>query len=207
MDKPNVQSTEQKILEAAKKVFMQKGMYGARMQEIADVAGINKALLHYYFRDKKKLFQGIFQEMFKEFLPSAIGILDGEQTLEEKVYQFVDAYISMLSENQYLPVFVISEIHQNPEIIAQFKKLLLKVPASKFLQQLQEGIDQGIYKPIPPNQFMVNLLSVCIFPFLAKPIITEALSMNDAAFQEFINERKKILPEIILNTILRTSKK
>ena len=206
MDNTLTQNTEEKIIDAAKKVFMQKGMYGARMQEIADEAGINKALLHYYFRNKKKLFEGIFQELFRKFLPSAIGILDSEEPLESKIRRLVNSYITMLSEDPFLPVFVISEIHQNPEIISSVKKLLSKVRLSRFVQQLQEGIDQGLYKPVPPAQFMVNMLSMCIFPFLAKPIISEAFSLDEKAFSAFIEERKALLPDLILNTIIKKPK-
>ena len=70
--------TEQLILEAAKKVFFNKGFDGARMQEIADVAGINKALLHYYFRSKDKLFEAIFFDAFQQFIPRVVENMNAD---------------------------------------------------------------------------------------------------------------------------------
>ena len=97
------QSTEQIILEAAKKVFVRKGMAGARMQDIADEAGINKALLHYYFRNKEKLFEMIFMEAAEKFFPRINAIFDSDQPLFEKIESFCEEYISVVMENPYLP--------------------------------------------------------------------------------------------------------
>ena len=119
-----VDSTEERILEAAKKVFIRKGMYGARMQEIADEAGINKALLHYYFRSKNKLFEAIFQEAFHEFVPNAFGILKSDMPFEEKIRLFVSNYIDLISTNPFLPIFIINEINQNPDRLGHITNMM-----------------------------------------------------------------------------------
>ena len=89
-------TTEEKILTAAKQVFLTRGMDGARMQDIADEAGINKALLHYYFRSKDQLFEKIFLEVAHAFLPRVLGILESESTLFEKIERFCNEYISQV---------------------------------------------------------------------------------------------------------------
>src|SRR5271169_392301 len=109
------QPTKEKILAAAKKVFMTKGMAGARMQDIADEAGINKALLHYYFRSKDKLFEMIYLEEAKKFFPKISMIFQSELPLFEKIKQFADEYISEILENPYLPWFVFNEINRDPD--------------------------------------------------------------------------------------------
>src|SRR3954462_1734201 len=94
-------STEERILSAAQKVFLAKGMDGARMQDIADEAGINKALLHYYFRSKDKLFEQIFLNVATAFLPKIFFILKGENTLFEKIEKFCDEYITQIIKTPY----------------------------------------------------------------------------------------------------------
>src|ERR1700759_4757996 len=115
-------STEEKILSAAKKVFLTKGMDGARMQDIADEAGINKALLHYYFRSKDKLFEQIFLDVAGALLPRIFAILESDRGLFEKIESFCDEYISQLIETPYVPIFILNEIHRQPQTF--LKKVL-----------------------------------------------------------------------------------
>lgn len=191
-------STEEKILEAAKKVFVRKGMYGARMQEIADEAGINKALLHYYFRGKNKLFDAIFREAFQEMAPKAFDILQGDLPLDEKIKLFVSKYIDTISANPFLPLFIINEINQNPDRLGTIVDLMggIKDEISK---DVKVKVKAGEFRDIDPVQLYVNILAMSLFPFLAKPIIQGAFSITEEMFQEFLEERKKLIPDIILN--------
>ncbi|MDH5398724.1 MAG: TetR/AcrR family transcriptional regulator [Cyclobacteriaceae bacterium] len=193
--------TAQKILEAAHKVFVKKGMYGARMQEIADEAGINKALLHYYFRSKALLFDAIFQKIFSQFLPGILQILEGEQNFEEKIKVFVGHYLDQFVNNKYLPVFIVNEIHQNPQRLYEMGQALRGLPSSRFITQLKEGIEAGKYLPVTPEHFMMNMISLTIFPVLASPVLTEIFSMDSQTTRQFFEDRKKIVPEMILNSI------
>src|SRR5690349_22190096 len=99
-------STQDRILDAARKVFVRKGMAGARMQDIADEAGINKALLHYYFRSKEKLFEQIFKELSFQFLPRVNAIFESDGSLFEKIEMFCSEYISKMIENPFIPLFI-----------------------------------------------------------------------------------------------------
>jgi TetR/AcrR family transcriptional regulator len=204
MDNAIIHETERKILEAARKVFISKGMHGARMQEIADEAGINKALLHYYFRSKDKLFQAIFRETFEELMPKAIGIFKEEGMFEDKLRLFVSNYIDTISKNHFLPVFVFNEINQNPEMLTEF------VDALKPLQQvvaaeLQKKVASGEYSTINPVQFFSNVMAMTLFPFLAKPLLTNSFAMSEEQFKAFVEQRKVLIPEIML-TYLKTVK-
>ena len=161
-------STEQKILETARKVFLTRGMVGARMQDIADEAGINKAMLHYYFRDKDKLFETVFLEEAQKFFPKIKMIFESEQPLEEKIRRFVDEYINEMLENPYLPWFVMNEINRDPDRFMQ--KIWSKKEApdpSNFLAQIEKEVRKGTIKKISPLHLLMHLLSMTIFPFIA----------------------------------------
>ncbi len=190
--------TELKILQAAKKVFVRKGLHGARMQEIADEAGINKALLHYYFRSKEKLFQAIFQEAFHKFAPTTFGLMAGDAPIEEKIKMFVANYIDTISDNPFLPVFIINEINQNPERLTHITNMMgnLKDVLAK---QLEEKVQSGEYRPVDPMQLFSNIVAMSIFPFLAKPIISRAFNLDDDDFRKLLQERKTIIPEMIFS--------
>src|SRR5258705_2022247 len=105
---------EEKILGAARKVFTTQGMAGDGMQDIADEAGINKALLHYYFRDKDKLFETIFMAEAQKFFPKINAIFQSDDQLFEKIEKFVNEYIAEMQENPYLPWFVLNEMNRDP---------------------------------------------------------------------------------------------
>jgi AcrR family transcriptional regulator len=194
-------SSEQKILEAAKKVFLKKGMSGARMREIAEEAGINKALLHYYFRSKSKLFKSIFDLVFMNFGPKLFGIFNDDTPIEQKIDDFVNAYLDLIAHNPYLPLFIINEIQRNPELLKDVEKVLRQIRNTKIIDQLNAGIESGIYHPIKPAHFYTNLLAWCIFPFLTRPILDRIFGISEQEFSNFIEERKKSIPAMIMRSI------
>lgn len=194
-------NTEQKILLAAKKVFTLKGMAGARMQEIANEAEINKALLHYYYRSKDKLFEAVFMDAFLTMVPDVMDLLKVEMPLFEKIELFAEKYIDIFLENPFIPGFVLNELSQNPQRIVD---LISKtgIEPQFFIDQINDEIAKGKIKPIQPQHLIVNLLSMCIFPFIARPILkTIIFAQDDQKFIEFIEQRKKEVPEFIINSI------
>ena len=194
-------NTEQKILEAARLVFTQKGFEGARMQEIADKGGINKALLHYYYRSKDKLFEGVFREAFFTMVPQVMDLLKSEMPLFEKIRFFTSNYIEIFINNPFIPGFVLHELSVNPKRIVDLLSNMGIQPAL-FLDQIQAEIDKGIIKPIDPRNLLTNMLAMCIFPFVARPILQNILFTNDEqAFAQFVEDRKKAVPEFIINAI------
>lgn len=202
VNKKKVEGAEQKILEAARKVFTTKGMAGARMQDIADDAGINKALLHYYYRDKEKLFETIFLDEAQKFFPKINAIFQSDDPLFEKIEKFVNEYIDEMLENPYLPWFVLNEINRDPD---QFMYKIwgesnLPKPA-KFLEQIETEVRKGTIKRISPVHLLMNLLSMTIFPFVAKPMITRNMRMNELQFREAMEQRRKEIPKFIIDAI------
>ncbi len=190
--------TEVKIKEAAKRVFIRNGMAGARMQEIADVAGINKAMLHYYYRSKEKLFQTIFKEILDSFVPNILEILGSDLSLSEKVKQFVNHYIDAIVANPFLPLFIFNEMRNQPHHLVGFDR---SGALKKLDYQLKKEANQGNILLISAPHFMVNLISMTLFPFLAQPMIMGIFGMDQVSFNKFIKQRKKLIPHFIMRAI------
>ncbi|MEA3317572.1 MAG: TetR family transcriptional regulator [Bacteroidota bacterium] len=191
-------NTEEKILDAARKLFMKNGMSGTRMQEIADEAKINKALLHYYYRSKEKLFERIFNEAFSQLFPKISLFADKEKTLEERVQLFVNEYINLLQKNPYLPNFIFQEIQRDSNNLHEMFKAA-GFNSEYILDNLQKGFD------IPKSKvrsLMINIIALCVFPFAAKPLLQHVFfENNELALNDFLEERKKELPKFIVNSI------
>ncbi|MBP6588831.1 MAG: TetR/AcrR family transcriptional regulator [Chitinophagaceae bacterium] len=194
--------TEEKILAAARKVFTTKGMAGARMQDIADEAGMNKALLHYYFRDKDKLFETVFLAEAQKFFPTINAIFASEQPLFDKIETFVSEYIDEMVENPYLPWFVLNEINRDPDqfMYKIWGKDNLPKPG-KLLEQIETEIKAGRIRPISPVHLLMNMISMTIFPFVGKPMFVRNLRLSDKQFKEIMEQRKKEIPSFIINAI------
>lgn len=195
-------NTEEKILKAAQTVFTRKGMDGARMQEIADEAGINKALLHYYFRSKQKLFEAIFKQVFKQIFPDIKNFIQSDRPVEEKLGIFVDKYISLLLLNPYLPTFILKEIHRDPEFLASVIKGQGINPQELFTM-FEKEMEAGNIREMDPRELMINILGLSIFPFAAKPLMQIMFFDNDKkAYKEFLKQRKVTVKKFVLDSIL-----
>lgn len=196
-------NAEEQILEAAKTVFQRKGFDGTRMQDIAKEAGINQALLHYYYRSKDKLFQAVFKIAVLTLFPKIIQILNSDKPLEVKIGEFIDKYFDLLLQFPFLPGFIMHEMSAHPERIREFFSSHQLLRPQKLIQQYQEGATAGKYYPCDPEQFFVNLIALCVFPFAAKPIIQTALNKSDEEYKIFMQERKAYLTDYILNGMLK----
>ena len=198
----NDKQTEEKIFEAATDVFVEKGMDGARMQDIATHAGINKALLHYYFRTKDQLFNAVFEmiagKMFKKFAP----VFDENLTLEEKIRFFFKEHIAFLQANPRLPGFLLNEVNRNPERI---KKLLKNVDFDniwlKIYEQHKEELKKyNITKESMP-QLMISIAAISVFPFAARGILEGILEKTGHNFNDYMEERKEFAADFVIKAI------
>lgn len=189
--------TKDKIIHAAKDVFHQKGLDGARMQEIADKSGINKALLHYHFKNKETLFRAVFLGAMVEIFPAILQLLNEDKPLQEKIPNVVNMYINRISENPQLPRFVLNELNQNPQVIIETLQGMDTKP-TRFIQQVHEAVAAGNLNPTEPFQVVSDIISLCAFPFIAKPMLQMLSGMNEAEFKRFIEERKMHVSELLL---------
>lgn len=201
--------TEQRILEAAKVVFVRRGTAGARMREIAEEAGVNQALLHYYFRSKERLSEAVFRETAGRMFPALMQIVGGDIPVVEKIDRIVETYLTTMARTPFLPGYILSELHHRPERIPQ---LIGKVtggdisdtarPAfEKLEEQLAAEARAGRMRSISAAQFFVNLLSLCVFPFAARPMLRAVFGLEDDEFAKFIEQRRKELPLYIRSAI------
>ncbi len=201
MAKTKDTNTEHIILDAAKRVFQNKGMDGARMQEIADEARINKAMLHYYYRSKQMLFEAVFNNAFALLAPQLNAILNDDSSVEEKIRNFTTNYISFISKHPYLPTFIIQELNRNPDFVLKMKDNKGFPNIEKFKKQITDEIQKGILKPIRGEQLFINIMALNIFPFVASPLIKAFVNIDDNAFKQLVEDRKTEVADFIINSI------
>ncbi|MBX3256078.1 MAG: TetR/AcrR family transcriptional regulator [Chitinophagaceae bacterium] len=183
-------STEEKIKEAARKVFTQKGYAATRTRDIAEEAGLNLALLNYYFRSKEKLFEMIMKEKMQQLFGVMTHLLnDKATTLDQKVEQIVSNYIDMLMQNPDLPLFVLSEIRNNTGMFRQLQvgKLIRNSHFVKQLKERQPGLQ--------PLHFIVSMLGMVVFPFVSKPVFQSLEVLSEDSFAEMMKQRKVLVPK------------
>jgi AcrR family transcriptional regulator len=201
--------TEARILDAAHLVFVRRGTAGARMQEIADEAGVNKALLHYYFRSKSRLAAAVFQRVARGLFLRVSEILGSDAGIEDKVRRVIRLYLEQLTKTPYAPAYVISELNQHPDRAAQFVEAVRHIREQSLSpdvldtlgKQIRRRVRAGEMRAISTPQFVANLASLCIFPFAARPMLCAILDLDDRGFARFIEERKTVLPEFFLNAL------
>ena len=196
-------ATEERILKAATTIFREKGREGARMQEIADAAGINKALLHYYFRSKDLLFERVFIESARLFFSRLNEVLQSDVDIFQKITRLCEAYISLSVENPFIPVFVIGEMNRSQDIFISkmFTATQSRPDFSLFRQQLQDAAAAGIINPVAPQQLIMNILGLCIFPVIAKPMMQFNMGIGEKEFIAMMEERKRLVPELIISSL------
>jgi TetR/AcrR family transcriptional regulator len=185
--------TQQKIIKAAYEVFIEKGLEGARMQEIADRAGINKALLHYYFRSKEHLFDAIFQETIQRIIPQFGEIIKSKKTIEEMLQALLEFYNNFFIENPYMPQFFFHEIWQNPDRMAGLIKSQ-EINPEELVSTLKDKLPPFYKSDFFPQHMMANTMGMLLFPHIARPLFQRLFFNNDEnQYNIFLTERTDFL--------------
>ena len=204
MVKPSGQAeteTRQRILDAADEIFVQRGIDGARMQEIADRAGVNKALLHYYFRSKSNLARAVWLRIASSFVPGILEMMASDLSLDDKIDRFVDGYHTTLTRHPYLLAYVISEAARHPDLVDDFYSGERRQAARRMINKLREQIDEHVkakkIAPVSADQFVVTLAGSCLFPFAARPMIADVLGIGPDGVRAFMNRRRRELPAFL----------
>jgi len=188
-------TTEEKIKEAARAVFFRKGYAGTRTRDIAEESGINLALLNYYFRSKEKLFGIIMSETMSVFIRSILGVLNNESTtLEKKIEDIASKYIDLILKEPEIPLFLLSEIRNDPHVLLNKFGLKADILESVLFKQYAAAVKQGKIKEPDPLQFIMNLLGLIIFPFVAKPMLIRISGIEEDQFNERMRKRKALIP-------------
>ncbi len=194
--------TEEKIFEAATAVFIEKGMAGTRMQEIADRAGINKSLLHYYFRTKERLFTAVYEVIVRQLFQKIAPMFEKKLTLENKIRLFVSEHMSFLQQNPRLVPFFLNEINRNPKIVKSF---IEKLEIDKFWDSLnllhkEELVRYSIARENIP-QLITSIFALSGFPFMAKELIVCVFEKTGYDFDNYIEQRKEYVADFVINAI------
>ncbi len=195
-------NTEQKIFEAATQLFLEKGVDRTSVRDIASKAGINLALMNYYFRSKENLFDAIFTNLVKENTKELLKILDSDLPLKEKIQKYVEAYIGMLSANPLLVSFFMAIIHRSREKITKMTAIDHLYGTEKFSQQLVDEGKAGKIRKTDPSHFFVDMISMITFPFAIKPLIMDRNEMSEEEFAAFIEERKEHITQMLLKSLM-----
>lgn len=191
-------STEERIKAAARKVFHQKGFAGTRTRDIAEEAGINHAMLNYYFRSKEKLFGIVMMETMAQFFKGVNLMLNDESTsLDEKIDLIVSNYVDLLLKEPELPTFILNEVRPNPQAFVEQNPIKEALTHSVLTRQYAEAVARG--EVTEPNlmQAILNVIGLVIFPFIAKPILTSIINIPEEQYKALMLQRKTLIPQWI----------
>lgn len=193
------EQTQDIIKEKAKVLFFQKGVLNATTQEIADEAGVNRALIHYYFRSREQLLDVLLEEIVMMKKTKMRAILTSSQPFREKIRDYVHAAIDHGITYPYLDNFIITEIARAPEK-TKFLCFKDKLRSSELIKdELAAEIQKGTIAPISAEHFMINLSAMCNYPLLAKNIIQNIHGMSEVAYKKFLTERKDVIVNTVFN--------
>ncbi len=189
--------TENRIKEVAKRLFIERGFEATKTRDIAQEAGVNIALLNYYFRSKEKLFEKIFEESVNPYLHILVSILNEDLPLEAKIRKFVTHYIDVIKEEPHLTLFVLSEMRYRKSTVME-RIFVPEIKSTQTLkQQLESEAEKGNIRPMHHQQFELCIAAMVAFPFIAKPITMAIGEMNEADFDRFMEDRKTIIADMM----------
>ena len=191
-------STEERIKAAARKVFHQKGFAGTRTRDIAEEAGINHAMLNYYFRSKEKLFEMVMMETMAQFFKGVNLMLNDENTsLDEKIDLIVSNYVDLLLKEPELPTFILNEVRPNPQAFVEQNPIKEALTHSVLTRQYAEAVARGEITEPNLMQAILNVIGLVIFPFIAKPILTSIINISEEQYKALMLQRKTLIPQWI----------
>jgi TetR/AcrR family transcriptional regulator len=199
---PKDRNTEQTILDAAKRIFVRKGFAVAKMEDIAQEAGINRALLNYYFRSKDRLFDKIHEEIEDMMFAKMMEALPAGSSVEQHIRHFVESFTDLHLDHPYLAQFIVHELNINTErFFERVTKRHNQKPPVEFMNAYMQDYMAGKVKALNPALLMMNMISLCVFPFVARPLFMAMFSINDEQYVALLRERKEFVIQTILASI------
>jgi TetR/AcrR family transcriptional regulator len=191
--------TEQLIKDTAKRIFLTEGKMSATTQDIADAAGVNRTLLHYYFRSRDVLFDLVFKEALTKLRERLHEVLGSGLPFKMKVENIVNVFYEELIKSPYLETFVALRLNQHPD---KYEELFTGLPGGKerlksFLKEIQSEMEKGTIAEMRPLNFFINLFALMAYPFVARPIYLKMFDLTDQAYSKLLTERKKNIIEML----------
>jgi TetR/AcrR family transcriptional regulator len=184
------QATEERIFDAAQAVFLESGFDGARMKEIAGRADINHSMLHYYFRTKGQLFDAVFRRAAMEFMPSLVDVLRSSMPLLEKIDLFVIRYLETIKANPHMPGFIIQELRRNPDALKEIAGSVGGNVIDILRADIYDAVATGLIRRVTPEDLFANLVGLCVWPFIARPMLETIFEAGGSDFETFLDERR-----------------
>ena len=203
----NIDSTEEKIIESAKEVFTEKGFSGARMQEIADHAGVNKALLNYYFRSKNKLFEVAFRMIFKPMIENINSALEKEGDIFEIVENFTRQHFRFIQRHPQAPIMMAKELSSYKDskegslVYLLIEQIIATGFPQKFATRLQDSVDKGEIRNLDPVQLIISILSLNIMYVVIKPVYTRVFADRIPDVNRFESDRENEVVDLVISSI------
>lgn len=194
-------NVEASIKSAARKVFLRDGLKGARLQEIADIAGINRAMLHYYFRSKEKLFEMVFREVIEQMYGRLTTVLRSRLPIREKILAFAENFVFDGLKHPDYDSFFINEFAQHPELLQQIIFCNGKErPMQLFKKEIEEANARGEIKA-DANMLIMNMMSLCAFPFVAKNMFKSMFQLSDEQMEQLIKQRLSMIQQMLIESV------
>jgi len=183
--------TKEIIKAAAKNLFFKKGNIHATTQDIADEAGVNRALIHYYFSNREQLFEVILNDAYQIITKRLQKAVSSDAPFREKIEKFISSYIDEAIEFPFLESFIASEFNRYSEVhFTLLSNLAAESIMADFFKELTVEMNKGTIPSMQPEQFLINITSMCSFPLITRPLIQRTFNMNDKEYLEFIKNRK-----------------
>ena len=196
---PDAADTEARIFDAALKVFARKGKDGARLQEIADEAGIHRPLLHYYFRTKQQLYEAVAERMFTQFL-AGFDVPAGNGHLEYTLRAFIDHYFDSVREHQHAAMWMVSENMAGNPVLGELLARAFETegsPQRTMVDAIERAVASGEIRPVDPRQLMLTIVSACVFPFVSLPTVKMMNPLAERDLDAWVEERKQHVFEVV----------
>lgn len=192
--------TEQRIFNAAQRLFLQKGLSETTMQDIADLAGISRTSLHYYFRSKDRLFEKSLNNLIRNIMPRIDSTLAKDISLRDKIVEIATSYIEQLRGNELLPGFLIMELRRDPQEIIRFVfSEWTTIDFQSIKNQMDREVEAGLIRRFDISQMVITIMGLCTFPFICEPILSDVFKAlgGHQTFDNFITERKIIVNQML----------
>lgn len=198
-------ATEDRILEAAEREFLQKGFTAARTTAIAEAAGVTHAMLHYYYRTKEKLFTKVIDNKITELACTFIIDIDDNTSLADCVSTAIRNHFDFVRSNPLLPRFLICEVFSNERLMEMLRERLGILAASTIARlqcKIEKEVAHGECEPIDAVALMLDIVSLNVFPILAAPMVCKVKNLNTSSeFDEFLDSRKEENVKVILSRL------
>lgn len=191
-------STEEKIREAAKNVFIAKGFDGCTSREIAKASGMNVALVNYYFCSKKQLFKLVFEAAMEDFMLSTVEVFKKDLSLESKMRIFIEREYEFLTLHPDIPRFILSELSRGDKCEFDHAGILEKIAHTGVLKELLDAQEKGIIRKIDLTNVMLMIMSNCHYPFMAKPLMKYLNGLTEEEYQERLTLQKQYVTEMLI---------